>query len=167
MSNEISSLYTHRSFVSGRAALASSRSRAVRNALKRYTNGTAPLAEIRIEHKVNNEWVLDEAGQKLFDSKAREVTPKAPVVREKKAKDAPVKVNTYQSTIRHLKNVCAVVLTHETIGEATEEALETAMQDVMELINAHRAMRAKDAEPKEVTEARDTVTAELGKGTQK
>jgi len=45
--------------------------------------------------------------------------------------------------VRFLKNVCAVVLTHDTINEAEVEALETAMQDVQAQIKTFREMAAR------------------------
>ena len=79
----VSSLYNFRSCINGSCVNASSASRAVRNALKRYAKGTVKLEDIKIEHKVKagphgEEWAESESGMKLLNLNAAKITPETP-----------------------------------------------------------------------------------------
>src|SRR5260370_35533020 len=104
----VSSLYNFRSTISGSSVNASSASRAVRNALKRYAKGTVKLEDIKIEHKVKSgpngeEWAESKAAMELLHKNAAKITPATPKERTKKAEvTKPTQKMTLGKAVSHL-----------------------------------------------------------------
>src|SRR5260370_35060467 len=104
----VSSLYNFRSTISGSSVNASSASRAVRNALKRYAKGTVKLEDIKIEHKVKSgpngeEGAKRKAAMELLHKNEAKITPATPKDSTKKAEvNKPPQESTLRKPLVHL-----------------------------------------------------------------
>jgi hypothetical protein len=131
----VSSLYNFRSCINGSCVNASSASRAVRNALKRYAAGTVKLSDITIEHKVSGEWKESESGMKLLNLNAQKITPATP--KEKTAKttksSAPAEM-TLGKALSHLSKVAGILKSREHLSDEEYSALQEAMHQVSGLM---------------------------------
>jgi hypothetical protein len=151
----VSSLYNFRSCINGSCVNASSASRAVRNALKRYAKGTVKLEDIKIEHKVKagphgEEWAESESGMKLLNLNAAKITPETP-----KAKTAkPAEVMTLGKAMSHAAKVLSILKSREELTEDEMSIAESAVREVARMIDMHRAtLAAEMAESEELAQA--------------
>jgi hypothetical protein len=159
---QASDLYTFRAVRNGQEPKnAVSRYRAV-NLMLNWAAKNVPVTDMHVEQLVKGKWERDLAADEQFKARQPKFTP-----RVKKSAVGKPKVSTLQSSLKDLKAVVTAVLARPEIDEASMNALKGTVYEVARLLKAHREMEAHDAEPKEVTEARDKVTELLGKGTQK
>jgi len=141
---QASDLYTFRAVRNGQEPKnVVSRYRAV-NLMLNWAAKNVPVTDMHVEQLVKGKWERDLAADEQFKARQPKFTP-----RVKKSAVGKPKVSTLQSSLKDLNAVVTAVLARP------------------EIVKAHREMEAHDAEPKEVTEARDKVTELLGKGTQK
>jgi hypothetical protein len=107
----VSELHLHRVVVNGKGTNFSSRSRAVRNAIKRYETGQYELDKIFIEVRKNavSEWTLDQIGQQSFRAKAAA------------QKDA------FNESIRHLAAVTKALTSRKDLSQYELETLWDAI----------------------------------------
>lgn len=136
----VSSLYNFRSTINGASVNASSASRAVRNALKRYAKGTVKLEDIKIEHKVKSgphgeEWAESKAAMELLHKNAAKITPDTPKTHEKKAEATkPAQEMTLGKALSHLSRVSGVLKSREHLSDEEYNALREAMDQVSEYL---------------------------------
>src|SRR5215467_5914567 len=93
---KVSDLYLYASGVSGQASTnASSRYRAVRNALKRYETGQYRMESFKFFHRASTdaEWEHDEKAGQDFLKKAALINPREPKERKVKAAAPPTEVD--------------------------------------------------------------------------
>jgi hypothetical protein len=125
----VSELHLHRVVVNSKGTNFSSRSRAVRKAIKRYETGQYELDKIFIEVCKNavSEWTLDQIGQQSFRAKAESIKPREPKVHTGTPKKAAAQKDAFNESIRHLAAVTKALTSRKDLSQYELETLWDAI----------------------------------------
>src|SRR5260370_29582299 len=132
---KVSDLHLYRTVVKGGATNASSRYRAVRNALNRYETGQYKLEDFRFQHRAStaDDWAHDKKAEQDFLKNAALVNPRDPNARTAKVKETKEvdPTEAARKAIRHLSAVCKAVAGHTVFTPRDLEILQGAMSEVV------------------------------------